>query len=160
VDRRLLFVITVALLATSVVACGSVTPTTAGPGGDSSQLLAKSVQSDFKARFGTGPFVVTQIEVTSNPGSARILSATLRVPSVAEANRTIDEVMLWFETAVASLNREKDAKLGALVVSIKTPGGENVVDWTDDLVTGIATGQWAPGITNYWFPHPDTTASS
>ena len=76
------------------------------------------------------------------------------MPSVTEANQTIDKVMLWFEVEVAKLNRDQQAKLGVSRITIKTPDGQIVLDWVDDLELGQATGYWADGITNYWFPTP------
>ena len=99
-------------------------------------------------------FVVTQMGVAADSAGTRVLSTKLSVPSVTEANQTIDKVMEWFEATVASLNRDEQAKLGVLHVIITAPSGESVVDWTEDFVNGHATGHWASGITNYWFPVP------
>jgi len=87
------------------------------------------------------------------------LVVELRVPSVTVANQTIDKVIESFQVAVAKLNQDQQAKLGVDRLTVKTPDGQIVVDWIDDLELTSGTGYWAPGITNYWFPSPPVGSS-
>lgn len=124
------------------------------------QLLADSIESEFKANFSTGPFVLTQVALTPGAKGGQQFFAQLNVPSVEEANPIIRDVMMWFRVKISALNRDSRSNIGLLHVFMQTPGGQMVVDWTEDLAAGTATGDWANGINNYWFPSPAPTSSS
>ena len=138
----------------------TIDPSWYGTAGMTAQRVEQTVQSQFESQFGSGPFALVQTKVVTYPDYSRVLVVELRVPSVTEANESIDKVMLWFEVEVAKLNRDQQAKLGVSRITIKTLGGQAVLDWVDDLELGQATGHWADGITNYWFPTPAPAPSS
>jgi hypothetical protein len=143
----------VLLAVVSLAGCGCAPSSPSAQSDSSSRALAAKVRSDFEAEFWSGPFSVEKIAVTTDAAGVKVLSADLLVPDVEQANQTIQQVMEWFETTVHRLGG-----LDALLVSVKTPGGTKVVDWTESLTAGTASGHWDPGITNYWFPSPMTTA--
>lgn len=135
---------------------GTVGPPTPGSSLGSSktpdQRLADAIQAQFEGAFGNGPFILAKVTLAPDSNGGRQFLAELQVPSAAEANLTIRDVMEWFEVKAAAINHDGQAKIDGLHVNIKTPGGEMIVDWTEDLVAGLGTGHWADGINNYWFP--------
>jgi hypothetical protein len=140
---------------TTQTAAGAPTAT-----GSPSAGIASDVRTGFEAQFGAGPFKVARVEMTVDSAGAQVLAVDLTVPSVQQADPTIADAMFWLEKTIHSLNSDKRAGLDVLHVVVTAPMGETVVDWTEDAATGNGTGHWAGGITNYWFPHPDTTNST
>lgn len=138
----------------------TIDPSWYGTAGTTAQLVEQTVQSQFKSEFGSGLFDLVQTKVVAYPDGSRVLVTELRVPSVTEANPTIDKVVELFQATVAKLNRDQQAKLGVSRITVRTPDGQTVLDWVDDLELGQATGYWADGITNYWFPTPAPAPSS
>jgi hypothetical protein len=118
------------------------------------QALADSIESQFKKDLGATSFTLTQAAFSRDANGNWQLLTKLQVPSVEVANASIQEVMGWIEAKVAALNRDSQVRLAGLHVYVQTPSGQMVVDWTEDLAGGTATGNWAGGITNYWFPSP------
>lgn len=139
---------------TTEVSAQSPGSATTASSDDQDQVLAKSIESQFKQDLGTSSFTFTQAALTRDANGNRHLLTKLQVPSVEVANASIQEVMGWIEAKAAALNRDSQVKLAGLHVYVQTPSGQMVVDWTEDLVGGMATGDWAGGITNYWFPSP------
>ena len=148
---------------TEVSAQSPGSPTTASSG-DQDQALAESIESRFREDLGATSFALTQVAFSRDANGNRDLSTELQVPSVEIANTSIREVMGWIEAEAAALSRDNQVRLVGLHVYVQTPSGQMVVDWTEDLAAGTATGDWAHGITNYWFPspppaHPTTVTS-
>jgi hypothetical protein len=127
---------------------------------DPDRVLQQSIESQFKQDLGGTSFTLTQAALTRDANGNRHLVTKLQVPSVEVANVSIQEVMGWIEAKAATLSQDGQVRLVDLHVDIQTPTGEMVVDWTEDFAVGTATGHWAGGITNYWFPSPPPAEST
>ena len=101
-----------------------------------------------------------QLDVSSNPDGAQVLTIRLSVQDVQAANNSVPQFLSDLPNLLKNLNSEAGPQIAIYKVNVFDAKAQPLLKYTHDLQLAQETWWQADEMTKDWFPHPPLPSSS
>ena len=101
-----------------------------------------------------------QLDVSSNPDGAQVLTIRLSVQYVQAANNSVPQFLSDLPNLLKNLNSEAGPQIAIYKVNVFDAKAQPLLKYAYDLQLAQETWWQADGMTQDWFPHPPPPSNS